>query len=380
MAPDPAKATRLFEGWLARPEKRPAPFRVALEDGTLVLSGELRMENASAIWREVRRLASSRAGSSITIDLARATAVDGAVMALLVDLRAQLAERGVTCEIGGANERIGLLVHLYGGDVPPRERPKVERTRAIEELGRGTHAAFESIARAVAFVGEVVSGWAGVIARPATGNFRAVVPLTERAGADGVPIVVLLNFLVGFVMGFQSAKQLELYGANLYVSDVVGISVTRELAPLMTAIIVSGRSGASFAAEIGTMRVGEEIDALRTLGLAPVRFLVLPRVVALALVTPALTMLGDVVGVLGGAAVGASSLGITPAAYLSELRTAVFPWDVITGLIKSFAFGIAIALIGCQQGFATRGGAAGVGDRTTATVVICLFMIVIIDT
>jgi phospholipid/cholesterol/gamma-HCH transport system permease protein len=156
--------------------------------------------------------------------------------------------------------------------------------------------------------------------------------------------------------------------------------VTRELAPLMTAIIVSGRSGASFAAEIGTMRVGEEIDALRTLGLAPVRFLVLPRVVALALVTPALTMLGDVVGVLGGAAVGASSLGITPAAYLSELRTAVFPWDVITGLIKSFAFGIAIALIGCQQGFATRGGAAGVGDRTTATVVICLFMIVIIDT
>jgi phospholipid/cholesterol/gamma-HCH transport system permease protein len=201
-----------------------------------------------------------------------------------------------------------------------------------------------------------------------------------RAGAEGVPIVLLLNFLVGFVMGFQSARQLQLYGANIYVADVVGISVTRELAPLMTAIIMSGRSGASFAAELGSMRVSEEIDALKTMGFAPAPYLILPRVVALALVAPVLTLLGDVVAMAGGAVVAVATLDVSARGYLAELRSAVGSSDIWTGLVKSFAFGIAIAFIGCQQGFATRGAAEGVGRSTTTTVVSCLFSIVLIDT
>src|SRR5262249_30187213 len=140
-----------------------------------------------------------------------------------------------------------------------------------------------------------------------------------------------------------------------------------------------GRSGAAYAAELGTMRVSEEIDALRTMGFAPVQYLVLPRVFALALVAPMLTMIADVVGVAGGLVVGVADLGVTPTAYVVELRTIVNAWDVVTGLIKGTAFGIAIALIGCQQGLATRGSASAVGRSTTRTVVSSLFTIVIID-
>jgi phospholipid/cholesterol/gamma-HCH transport system permease protein len=190
---------------------------------------------------------------------------------------------------------------------------------------------------------------------------------------------MLINFLVGFVMGFQGAKQLQSYGASLFVADLVGISVTRELAPLMTAIIVCGRSGAGFAAELGTMKVSHEIDALRAMGFGPLRYLVLPRTVALIVVLPVLTLLGDIVGILGGLVVGSTSLGISPAAYLTETQTAVHMWDVQSGLIKSVVYAVAIALIACQQGFATSGGAEGVGRRTTATVVLGLFSLVVID-
>jgi phospholipid/cholesterol/gamma-HCH transport system permease protein len=191
--------------------------------------------------------------------------------------------------------------------------------------------------------------------------------------------VVLINFLVGFVMAFQSARQLKMFGANIYVADLVGISLTRELAPLMTAIIVCGRSGAAFAAELGSMKVNEEIDALRTLGLTPFGWLVVPRVFALVIVVPLLTIIADFIGVTGGLFVGILDLDLTAQGYFTQTLTAVKAWDVVTGLMKSVVFAAAIALIACQQGFAASGGAEGVGKRTTSTVVTSLFAVVIID-
>ncbi|GAC1577916.1 MAG: hypothetical protein NVS3B20_09210 [Polyangiales bacterium] len=219
----------------------------------------------------------------------------------------------------------------------------------------------------------------GLLREPKTGNWKHVFPTMERAGADAVPIVVLINFLVGFVMGFQGATQLKQFGANLYVADLVGLSVTRELGPLMTAIILCGRSGASFAAELGSMSVSEEIDALRTMGFGPIRYLVLPRTLALMLVLPLLTLLGDLVGMFGGLIVGVTSLGLTVGGYLSETQKAVTMWDVFSGLVKSVVFALAISLISCQQGMATTGGAEGVGRRTTASVVSILFALIVID-
>lgn len=355
-------------------------FDIARRDDSLVLTGELRMPDAANVWRTLRSLVSMRQSPRLAIDLAGATIVDGAIMSLLVELRRELASRGVTCEIVGASERLSPLVHLYRGDERPSQRAKPAPRGLLEQIGRGVERSLDGMTRMLVFTGEFASAAVGAVVSPASVNFRGVLALAERAGIDGVPIVLLLNFLVGVVMAYQSAYQLKLYGANVYVADVVGISVARELGPLITAVIMSGRSGAAFAAELGTMRVSEEIDALRTLGFSPGRYLVLPRVIALAIVAPVLTLLGDIVGIAGGAVVGATSLDINAGAYLAELQTAIFAKDVWTGLLKSVVFAVAIALIGCQQGFATSGGAAGVGRRTTSTVVICFFTIVILDT
>jgi len=189
----------------------------------------------------------------------------------------------------------------------------------------------------------------------------------------------VINFLVGLVTAFQAAVQLKQFGANIFVADLVGLSVTRELTPLMTAIIVAGRSGAAFSAELGTMRVSEEIDALRTLGLDPYGFLVLPRIITLVLVLPLLTILADVIAITGGLLVAMLGLDITANAYLIETRKAVELWDVFSGCLKTMCFGLSIALIACQRGLATRGGAEGVGRATTSAVVMSLFAIVVVD-
>jgi phospholipid/cholesterol/gamma-HCH transport system permease protein len=332
------------------------------------LVGELRLDDAAAIWRDLHELPPPH-----TIDVSRVTAIDGTVMALLADLT-----RGVAAELVGARPEVAELAHLYLGAGPIRER--VDQQPALARLGAATRRIVDSMGDVARFAGELAISVVSVARRQQTANLRSVPALVERAGADGMPIVLLLNFLVGFVGAFQSTVQLRQFGANIYVADIIGVSVTRELAPLITAIIVSGRSGAAYAAELGTMRVSEEIDALRTMGIAPVPYLVLPRVVALALIAPVLTLLGDITGVLGGLAVGVLSLGLTSRGYLAELQTMVVPSDVWTGLVKSIAFGAAIALIGCRQGLTARGAAAGVGRGTTRTVVECLFSIVILDT
>src|SRR6185369_17155745 len=191
--------------------------------------------------------------------------------------------------------------------------------------------------------------------------------------------VLLINFLIGFVMAYQSSVQLRQFGANIFVADLVGVAMTRELGPLMTAIIVCGRSGAAFAAELGTMKVSEEVDALRTLGLVPLRYLVLPRIFGLMLAAPLLALLADGIGILGGALVAVTRLDLTPAAFFGELRQAVRLTDVLSGLAKSVVFAGAIALIACQQGLATSGGAEGVGRRTTGAVVSILFALIMLD-
>jgi phospholipid/cholesterol/gamma-HCH transport system permease protein len=344
------------------------------------IAGELRLADSAVIWKRLRACTRSP-GQRLDLDLSRAIEVDGAVMALLVETRAALTAAGAACDIIGAGDRLRPVVHLYRGDEPPLGRAsEAAHEGAIARLGASSARGWRRAHELAGFTGDVVAAAGAVIRHPRRANWGSLPTLLARAGSDGLPIVVLLNFLVGFVIAFQSTPQLRLFGAHVYVADVVGLTLTRELAPLMTAIIIAGRSGAAYAAELGTMRVSDEIDALRTMGCAPVPYLVLPRVVALAIAAPMLTLIGDVVGVLGGLVVGATSLDVSPTGFMSELSTAVVPSDVWTGLVKSVAFAIAIALIGCRQGLATRGAAAGVGRGTTATVVHCLFAIVLLDT
>jgi phospholipid/cholesterol/gamma-HCH transport system permease protein len=344
------------------------------------LEGRLTLATAAETWGALQERAKGLAsGARLALDLSRVESIDGGTMALLVQLRAELAARGVHAELTGATERVQALVHLYAGDVVPARRTRARAEGTLAQIGRATIDFFAETQRILGFLGDMVLSALGLLREPKTGNWKDLFPTMERAGANAVPIVVLINFLVGFVMAYQGANQLRQFGANVFVADLVGISVTRELGPLMTAIIVCGRSGAAFAAELGSMRVAEEIDALRTMGFGPMRYLVLPRALALVLVMPILTLLGDFVGILGGMAVGITSLGLTVQGYVLETRKALVLWDVSSGVVKSVVFALAIALIACQQGFATAGGAEGVGRRTTSAVVATLFALIVID-
>lgn len=336
------------------------------------------MHDAADIWREIRKETDGESGP-IVFDLSNVHAADGGVMALLVELRTELGARGVNLELRGASERIETIVNLYSGHAGNTRRTKRKPEGAVAQLGRSTFEVKEEAKALLDFLGSMVLAGIALVRKPRAGHWKEVAPLCEKAGADAVPIVLLINFLVGFVMAFQSAKQLKMFGANIYVADLVGISLTREIAPLMTAIIVCGRSGAAFAAEIGSMKVNEEVDALRTLGISPFGWLVVPRIIALILVVPVLTLIADFVGTAGGLLVGIIDLDLTAQGYFIETLTAVHGWDVVTGLLKSLVFSVAIALIACQQGLAATGGAEGVGRRTTSSVVTTLFSLVMID-
>ncbi len=350
-------------------------------DGVRVeLGGSITLEEAPALWKRVSELLELSAGKQrVQIDLNGIEMIDGACMALLVHLRNELKARGVPCELEGGSPAVRRVVALYGGRRRARAR-RVRRGRnAVEQVGQATIDVFHEAVSVLDFLGQVVASAWQALKRPRDINFHDVTLTMERGGADATPIVMLINFLIGFVMAYQSALQLQQFGASIYVADLVGVSMTRELGPLMTAIILCGRTGAAFSAELGTMKVSEEVDALRTLGFLPLPYLVIPRILGLMLVAPLLTLVADATGIAGGLVVGNMVLDITPQAYWVETLSAVKPWDIWSGALKSVVFAGAIGLIACQQGLATSGGAEGVGRRTTSAVVTILFMLILLD-
>ena len=355
--------------------------RLDREDGTVVLrlGGTLRLDAARAFCVEARQLL-ERPSPRVEIDLSGLESVDGGAAALLHHLCEGKREKGSKVEIVGARDEVQAILTLHGRR---RERSSLQegpgRIGIFDQVGRAT-LEFRDVTRdQLTFVGDVVAALGQAIRSPRTVHWRDVGPLMERVGADGLPIVVLISALLGLILGFQAAVQLKQFGANIFVADLVGLSVTRELGPLMTAIIVAGRTGSAYAAELGTMKVSEEIDALRTLGFCPYRFLVFPRVIALVAMVPLLTLFADFVALGGGMVVGITGLDLTPSAYLIQSQKAIELWDVFSGVFKSLFFGLAIALISCHRGLATEGGAEGVGRSTTSSVVTILFTLIIID-
>jgi len=210
-------------------------------------------------------------------------------------------------------------------------------------------------------------------------RIKAAISEMVKAGYNSVPIVAVISFFVGIILALQAAYQLKRVGALIYVANLVGVSLTRELSPILTAIIVSGRSGSAFAAEIGSMKAAEEVDALVTMGINPVRFLVSPKLFALMIMVPSLTMLSDIIGISGGFLLSIFALDIHPYNYYQQTINALLVKDVITGLVKALAFGIVITIVGAYQGFKVEGGAEEVGRRTTSSVVASIFLVIIFD-
>jgi phospholipid/cholesterol/gamma-HCH transport system permease protein len=201
----------------------------------------------------------------------------------------------------------------------------------------------------------------------------------SRIGAGSAPIVLLVSFLVGLTTALQASYQLRQFGANIYVADLVGISMMRELGPLMAAILVAGRSGAAITAEIGTMQVNEEIDALKLIGINPLQYLAVPRFYAVTLTQPMLGVMGAMIGIFGGFLIGLFSLDISGNAFLSELLSAIFMDDLIFNVYKSVVFGWIIVVVGVYYGMRVSGGAEGVGRATTQSVVTSIFFIIVVD-
>jgi len=348
----------------------------------ILLGGRIGIEDAAALWKRISETLAEDVDEvrAVELDLARVSMIDGACMALLTQLRRELRARGVGCEFVGGSGEVKRIVELYGGRKKERrKRAKRKPLSAIEQLGNATLAILAEVKQILNFIGELTSSTLHVIKHPKSLNLRDVTLTMERAGADAAPIVLLINFLMGFVMAYQSSAQLKQFGANIYVADLVGVSMTRELGPLMMAIIVCGRSGAAFAAELGTMKVSEEVDALRTLGFLPLPFLVIPRMLGLTLVAPILVLLADAVGIVGGALVAMLTLDIGPTTFMIQLQSAVKTSDVVSGIFKGMVFCGTVALISCQQGLSTSGGAEGVGRRTTGAVVSILFSLIVLD-
>ncbi len=344
----------------------------------LSLRGQVTLAEGDVLWRELRR--ALRGVRAAELDLTEVTRLDGGAAALLTASKAELERGGGRLEFVGASADTAQLLALYDTArtvLPPPTRPRTSGTLA--DVGDWAWRTWRATQATLAFLGDLVVGLVQAVRSPRTVHTGELGLLIERAGTDGLPIIVLINFLVGAILGLQGALQLHRFGADQFLANLVGLSVVRELGPLMTAILVTGRSGAAYAAELGTMTVNEEIDALRTLGQDPQRFLVFPRVLTLLLVVPLLTVVGDVIGCLGGLAIAVVYLEQPVVVYLGALQRAVDLGDVGTGLLKSLWFALAIGLISCQRGLATRGGADGVGRATTSAVVVVLFTLVALD-
>lgn len=248
-----------------------------------------------------------------------------------------------------------------------------------EHVGRSTTLAWEQAFAMLSFVGETTLALLGWLRHPSRIRWRPILFNLRTAGFDALPIVGLLSFLLGVVVAYQGADQLRQYGANIYVTDLVGLSMLREFAPLMSAIIIAGRSGSAYAAQIGTMAVTQEIDAMRTLGIAPLEMLVLPKLIAMVIALPLLTVFADVSGVAGGMLMARAQLGVGFGEFLDRFAQAVSTTSYLVGLGKAPMFAILIALVGCFQGFRTTGGADSVGRQTTRAVVQSIFLVILAD-
>lgn len=326
-----------------------------------------------------RRLAEAeRAGGPIALDLSRVTGLDSAGVALLSVFARKMHAAGRTLRIENppAEVRKTLDLFPFPGTLVSEER---DAPGFVEQLGERALTAREVVFQFTQLAAD--TAWF-LVQGLLTGRgirFGTVAYEMAAMGSRALGVVGLISFLVGGTMALQSAAQLRQFGANIFVVDLIAISMTRELGPLMAAIVVAGRSGSAVAAELGTMVITEEIDALKTMGLHPTRFLVVPKVLAITITQPLLTIMANVLGIFGGFLVAATYLEVSPTAFLSRLEEAMYLKDLLTGLVKSVIFAQLIVTVGAICGLRTKGGADAVGRSTTTSVVAGIFSVIVAD-
>ena len=320
------------------------------------------------------------AGGELVIDFSQVTQLDTAGVWVLHHIEVDRHKQGQRVRVEGMQAEYAALRRLVESRAPKKIDPaQVHETGPLEFLGHRAMHWLKEMHGMLHFVGENTLVLLRALKSPKHLRFRSILANIQQAGFDALPIVGLLSFLVGMVIAYQGSVQLERYGANIYIADLVGLSMLRELAPMMVAIIVAGRSGSAYAAQIGTMKVTEEIDALRTMGVSPLELLVLPKLLALMIALPLLTVFADFTGVLGGMLVAATQLDVDVHTFLDRFDDAVKSVTFMFGVAKAPVFAMIITLVGCYSGFQAHGSADSVGRQTTLSVVQSIFLIIIAD-
>lgn len=312
-------------------------------------------------------------------DTSGMTAMDAGGAVLMYRTMAELQQRGYAVTVQGVRKEFGRLLERVGQTWAATKEAPAARGGPFERLGAVVWTGGLNLVQALAFLGESASAAGRLALAPARIRWRTVFRNVELDGVNALPITGLLTFLMGVVIAYQGAEQLRQFGANIFVVDLVGISLLREIAPIIVAILLAGRSGSAYAAEIGTMKVTEELDAIRTLGLSPIDLLVMPRALALIIAMPLLTVYADVLGVFGGMLIALSELNVSFTEFISRFEESVALRHFLIGIGKAPFFALIIALVGCYQGFQIQGGVDQVGRRTTLSVVQSIFLVIVFD-
>ncbi|MDR3569840.1 MAG: MlaE family lipid ABC transporter permease subunit [Syntrophobacteraceae bacterium] len=362
--------------------ERGSPFETGTSsEGELLVSfkAPITFENAAEIWEGANNLIAQNSNGSFVLDLSRVTRMDSAGVAFLRLFQRLCRRRGVRFRIQSAPPSIERFLDFFERDEPAQGPPSPPKGSPVARLGAFLVGRAAELQEFADFCRSFFSVAARALRRPGRFRWRESLYYLQLAGADAMTILFLITLLLGVVMAFQAAIQLKQFGANIFVADLVSLALARELAPVFTAMLLAGRSSSFFAAEIGSMKVGEELDALAVMGFNLTEFITLPKVLALMIVAPLLTMWANFAGIIGAIGVCGVSLDITPYAFLHEVFTAVTFGDIAGGLLKAEVFATLIALVGCFRGFQTTMGADSVGRQTTAAVVSGLFLIIFSD-
>lgn len=344
----------------------------------VVLQGDLQLAQSRALYDELSKLSSESGLEVVILDFEKLDHLDSSGIAVISVASEIFAAAGRELHVENVSDSQQKALEMMPAR-DPNQSMDPPRIGFFESLGDWGLDARDELSAYFAFVSKLLSELSGLFLRGQRMPKGSVVHEAVVIGVDAFPIVALSSVLIGLVLGFQAADQLIEFGATVYVSNLVGVSMAREFGPLMTGIILAGRSGSAIAAELGTMKVQEELDALKTMGLEPERYLALPKMFAITLVGPSLTLLSIVLGMVGGMIIGVFYVDMSPTLYMTRTMEAVDPVDVWHGVWKSFIFAWLIGSIGCFCGVRIEGGASGVGRATTRSVVMGIFMLIVAD-
>lgn len=350
------------------------------QSSTLFCKGEWTLSNITKIKKTLKSKIKLITHHTITINGKSITKLDSAGVWMLLNGIKRLRKKDITINYVNFSERHEKIFSLTKDKEISREDiPQTDKLTVIEKLGKYSLFIASETYSYVSFIGELFFASLKTIKHPRQWRWNTITSVVNKSGAEALPIIALLSFSIGVVISYLMGNELREYGADIFIVNLLGLSVLREFGPLVTAIIVGGRTGSAFTAQLGIMKINQEIDAIRTMGITPIQFLLLPRLIGLLIVVPLLTIWADIFGLIGGIMMAQYMLGISWIDFLNRFQEVIPLRSLIIGLAKAPVFALIVASVGCFEGIKVHGSAESVGERTTRSVVMAIFLIIIFD-